>query len=354
LRGRKKSAGPGVGLAEMLQPDTLLRAAGARTGDADLAIVIVSYEDAEWLTPCLQTLYRQAGSARLDVVVVDNNPADGTRALVEERFPQARVITCPNRGFAHANNRGLLTTTAPYVLLLNPDTEIVDGTFGELLEMLDRQPDVGLVGVCHLRGDRSLYPSKRRFPSALHALGDALSVERWPLRPRWLGERDIELERYDQEADCDWTTGAFMLLRREALLSAGLLDERFFLYCEEADLCLRIKRAGWRIRHLPAMTIVHHIGKGGHEPRIDAQQAYSRRQYARKNFAPPHRVLFLAALAVRHAIRATPLVRGEDAAARRASARWSLRALAGLCPPPLQAPPATALDPADSAAARSG
>jgi GT2 family glycosyltransferase len=354
LRGRKKSAGPGVGLAEMLQPDTLPRAAGARTGAADLAVVIVSYEDADWLTPCLQTLYRQAGSARLDVVVVDNNPADGTRALVEERFPQARVITCPNRGFAHANNRGLLTTSAPYVLLLNPDTEIVDGTFSELLEALDRRPDVGLAGVRHLTTDRSLYPSKRRFPSALHAFSDALSIERWPLRPRWLGERDLEFDRYDLEADCDWTTGAFMLVRREALLSAGLLDERFFLYCEEADLCLRIKRAGWQVRHLPTMTIVHHIDKRGYDPRIDAQQAFARRQYAHKNFSWPHRLLFLTALALRHAIRTTPLVRGKDAAVRRASARWSLWAAAGRCPPPLQPPPATALDPADSAAAGLG
>ena len=85
-----------------------------------------------------------------------------------------------------------------------------------------------------------------------------------------------------------------MLIRREALLSAGLLDERFFLYCEEADLCLRIKRTGWSVRHLPAMTIMHHIGKGGHDPRIDAQQAYSRRQFARKHFGPVHRLLFLA------------------------------------------------------------
>jgi N-acetylglucosaminyl-diphospho-decaprenol L-rhamnosyltransferase len=329
----------------MLQPDVMPARAPAPTGDADLAVVIVSYDDAGWLTACLSTVYDHAGGARLDVVVVDNNPADGTRALVEERFPQARVLTCPNRGFAHANNRGLMTVSAPYVLLLNPDTEIVEGTFGELIALLDRRPDVGLAGVRHLRTDGSLYPSKRRFPSALHALGDALSVERWPLRPRRLGERDVDMAGYGEESDCDWTTGAFMLIRREALLSAGLLDERFFLYCEEADLCLRIKRAGWQIRHLPAMTITHHIGKGGHDPVIDAQQAYSRRLYARKHFGRAQRLLFLAALGMRHAIRTTPMVRGEEGAARRASARSSLRALAGIGPPPLQPPPATAIDP---------
>ena len=102
------------------------------------------------------------------------------------------------------------------------------------------------------------------------------------------------------------------------------------------------------------MTIVHHIGKGGHDPRIDAQQAYSRRQFARKHFGPVQRLLFLSALGIRHAIRATPVVRGEDGPVRRASARWSLRALAGIGPPPLQPPPATAIDPSESAAAWPG
>src|SRR6185437_16189094 len=101
----------------------------------------------------------------------------------------------------------------------NPDTEVVDGNFGGLVEMLDGRPDVGLVGVKQLTGDGELYPTIRRFPNAARALGEAFVSERWPVRPAWAGERLLDLDRYDEELDCDWTTGAYMLARREALLS---------------------------------------------------------------------------------------------------------------------------------------
>src|SRR5581483_11936997 len=104
----------------------------------------------------------------------------------------------------------------------------------------------------------------------LRALGDALFAERIPRRPRWLGERELDANRYDREFECDWTTGSFMLVRREALESAGCFDERFFMYSEETDLCRRIKTAGWQIRHVPHMTILHHVTKDGVKPHIES------------------------------------------------------------------------------------
>ena len=95
--------------------------------DADLAVVIVSTNEARWLPPCLTSVFAHAGDISLDVVVADNDSVDGTRELVESDFPDARVVTCRNHGFGHANNRGLETTSARYVLFLNPDTEILDG-----------------------------------------------------------------------------------------------------------------------------------------------------------------------------------------------------------------------------------
>ena len=100
-----------------------------RSPDPDLAVVIVSTNEANWLEPCLRTIFEHAGDARLDVVVVDNESTDGTRELVETGFPQARVVSSENRGFGHANNRGVMTCTARYVLFLNPDTQIVEGDF---------------------------------------------------------------------------------------------------------------------------------------------------------------------------------------------------------------------------------
>ena len=325
-------------------------------GMADVAVVVVSTNEAQWLEPCLSTLYDHAGSATLEVIVVDNASTDGTRELVESSFPQARVVSSCNRGFAHGNNRGLLHANARYMLLLNPDTEVIEGTFGELVELLDAQPRTGLAGVRQVTADGKLLPTIRRFPSAPRALGEALFSERWPIHPAWAGERVIDMDGYERELDCDWTSGSFMLTRREAFLGAGLLDERFFLQSEEPDLCLRIKRAGWQVRHMPQMTIVHHAGKAGLQPRMVAQDAYARKQYARKHLGPAHRWLYLSALGVRHLIRTTGISAvPADAAARREGARRALSTLSGRAGPPFCTPPPTAVAPladADRSASR--
>lgn len=310
----------------------------------DLAIIVVSTNEARWLGPCLSTVYDHVGDAAVEVIVVDNQSTDGTRAFVETTFPQARVVTSYNGGFGYANNRGWESADARYALFLNPDTEIVEGTFGELISALDTRPDVGLAGVRQLATDGSIYHSMRRFPNASRALGEALGSERWTIHPSWAGERVLDLDAYDREQPCDWTVGAFMIARREALLSAGVMDERFFLQCEEPDLCLRMKRAGWSVRHLPTMTIVHHAGKAGRDPRMAAQDAYARRQYARKHFSAAHRALYLSAIGTRHALRSVAPGRcPELTRARRAAARRALGILLWSSEPPFCEPPATAL-----------
>jgi GT2 family glycosyltransferase len=280
----------------------------------------------------------------MEVVVAENEPEDLVAGAIGDEFGEVRVVHCANRGFAHANNRALMTPVARYVLFLNPDTEIVDGDFGSLVEMLDARPDIGLVGVKQVTADGELSPTIRRFPNAARALGEALTAERWRLRPSWLGERELDLERHEHEQECDWTVGAYMLARREALFGAGFMDERFFLYSDEPDLCLRIRRAGWRIIHTPAMTIVHHAGKAGVKPRLVAQEAFARRLYAEKHFAPAHRLLFLGALAVRHAVRAAVPGANGTGSERRAAARHALRTVLARPVPPFGPPPPTSID----------
>ena len=289
------------------------------------------------------SVFAHVGAIELDVVIADNESTDGTRELVEREFPPARVVTCENRGFAHANNRGALTTDSRYVLFLNPDTEILEGTFEELVNALDARPGVGLVGVKQVDAQGRLAPTIRRFPNALRALGEALASERLPRRGTWLGERELRMELYDEEQPCDWTSGSFMLARREALASAGLMDERFFIYSEEPDLSLRMKRAGWETRHLPLMTILHHEGKAGINERMLAQDAFARLQYARKHFSPAHRRMYAAALLVRYVLRAVRAGGNNDVNAKRRAA--NLRALRTLIErePPFGDPPAQAL-----------
>jgi GT2 family glycosyltransferase len=253
--------------------------------------------------------------------------------------PRVRVVKSPNRGFAYGNNRGVEETNARYVLLLNPDTEIVDGTLAGLVDMLDARPRVGLVGVRQMAPDGTLSPTIFRFPNAARALGEALFSERWPLHPGWAGERVLDWDAYRREGECDWPLGSFMLVRREALVSAGLLDERFFLSCEEPDLCRRIEQAGWQIRHLPQMTIVHH--QRGWKPQMFAQDAYARRQYAQKHFGGVHRRVYLATLGLRHLIRAV----AHPSSTRREGARRALRTLSEGSEPPFITPPSTAVTP---------
>jgi GT2 family glycosyltransferase len=308
----------------------------------DLAVIIVSMNSAQWLRPCLSTAFAKADGVALDVVVADNQSTDGTRQLVETEFPEARVVTCENRGFAHGNNQAFMTTDARYVLFLNPDTEILEGTFGDLVQALDARPTVGLIGVKQVTADGALFPTIRRFPNALRAFGEALGSERFPFRASWLGERELDMDVYEREVGCDWTSGSFMLVRREALLSSGILDERFFIYGEEADLCLRMKKAGWEVRHLPTMTIIHHFDKAGRSARTTAQDSFARLQHAQKHFSPLHRVLYRLALYLRHALRFA-FARGQEQTVRREAARRALRVLVEREAPPFGVPPQTAV-----------
>jgi N-acetylglucosaminyl-diphospho-decaprenol L-rhamnosyltransferase len=267
----------------------------------DLAIIIVSTNEARWLTPCLSSIYSAAGDISLDVVIADNESTDGTRELVEREFPQARVVTCPNRGFAHANNRGFFATDARYVLFLNPDTEILEGTLEKLVLTMDARPEVGLAGVKQKTPTGAVFPTIRRFPTVARYFLEAIGSEKLPFRASFLGERELDMAKYEAETACDWTSGSFMITRREAIDSAGLMDERFFIFSEEVDFCLRIRQAGWEIRHLPHLTILHHADKVGYSPRTTAQEAFARRQYLRKHFGPASRAAALVAIGLRRA-----------------------------------------------------
>ncbi|MDX6470026.1 MAG: hypothetical protein QOF75_1829 [Gaiellaceae bacterium] len=320
---------------------------------ADLAVIVVSANSGRWLRPCLASVFARAGDASLEVVVVDAECTDDTAAATAE-FPDARLLPAENHGFAYGNNRAFLATTAPYVLFLNPDTEILAGSFGELVAALDRRPEVGLVGVRQLTPDGELWPTIRRFPSPLRHLFESLGSEHLPWRGSWLGERELDPEAYDRETPCDWTSGSFMLARREAVLAAGLMDERFFIYCEEPDLCLRIRQAGWDVRHLPTMTILHHAGRSGYAPQFIAQEAYARRQYMTKHFPPVRRTAAIAAYALGYALRGVFGGRRRALAVeQRRASRAALAVLLRNGPPPFAPPPSQALAP-DGRSVRSG
>lgn len=301
----------------------------------DLAIISVSTNESHWIRPLLPTVFAHMGDIRSDVIVVDNDSDDGVAQMVATEFPDARTVRSSNHGFGHANNRGLMTTNARYVLFLNPDTEVLDGTFAELVGLMDARPTVGLVGCRQITPEGRLDTTIRYFPNAARALGDAMGVEQLPgRRPRWLGEREVDRDAYEREFACDWVTGSFMLARREALDSAGCFDERFFVYSEETDLCRRIKMAGWEVRHLPQMTILHHDRKAGVKPHIESLGAANRIMYARKHFSRSHLTMYVGAVMLRHLLRTVYAGSGDIGRQKRAANREVVATLLGRRPVP--------------------
>jgi GT2 family glycosyltransferase len=288
-----------------------------------LAVIIVSANSGRWLRKCLSSVLRHLGDIELDLVVVASGCTDDTLALVEREFPQARSIETVNYGFAHANNRALATTSADFVLFLNPDTEILEGSLDELVSIFEKRPELGVVGVRQVGSTGRLEPSLRRFPSVTRWLCESLGSERWPVHRSWTGERMLDPLAYVQETSVDWVSGSFLLTRRDVLDRVVSMDERFFLYCEEPDLCLRVKGAGWGVSHLPVMTIVHHGGNDSRDPRLAAQLAHSRRLYMEKHFIATRRLAGTFALTLGYLLRA-----------RRATARAALFTLLRLKPPP--------------------
>jgi N-acetylglucosaminyl-diphospho-decaprenol L-rhamnosyltransferase len=296
-----------------------------RTEPVDVCAIIVSHNSREWLDAALRSLDEHTGAVSLAAVVVDNGE-DGAWEYAASRYPFVRAIRCENRGFGHANNRGLEAADARFVLFLNPDTEVVAGELASLVAEMERLPDVGLAGVKQVRPDGALTPTIRRFPTVGRAFAEAISVEKIPLARRHGGERVLDPAEYERVSECDWTSGSVMFARAEALAASGGFDERFFLFSEETDLCWRIRWDGWRIVHLPDVTIRHFEQEHGANPRLWAQSAYARLQFARKNLRHPR--IYRLALALRYAVRFVLYsLPGKRDALRRGASRAALGAV---------------------------
>lgn len=234
-----------------------------------LSIIIVSWNVRDLLGDCLRSIAAGRGDLELEVIIVDSGSSDGTPQMVEEAFGQeafpVRLIARPdNVGFPKGNNIGIRQAQGHYILLLNPDTEIVGDALQVMVSYLEENGDVGVVGPQLRNPDGSVQSSRRRFPSLATAFWESTWLEPWA--PQRLLERYYVLDRADDApGDVDWVVGASLLTRREVVEQVGLLDEDYFMYSEELDWCRRIKAAGWRVVYLPAARIIHHEGKSSEQ-----------------------------------------------------------------------------------------
>jgi N-acetylglucosaminyl-diphospho-decaprenol L-rhamnosyltransferase len=231
----------------------------------DLSIVIVSWNVRDLLRRCLHSILDVSHSMHVEVVVVDNASTDGSSDMVQAEFPGVHIVAnSENRGFPAANNQGLAVAQGRYVLLLNPDTEVVEDGLATLVAFADAHPDVGMVGPQLLYPDGSVQSSRRRFPTLATAVFESTWLEPYALRR--LLKRYYVLDRPDDAVqDVDWVTGAAMMARREAVEQVGPLDEGFFMYSEELDWCRRFREAGWRVVYLPTARVIHHEGKSSEQ-----------------------------------------------------------------------------------------
>jgi len=247
----------------------------------DLSIIIVNWNTKEYLLRCLRSVFQLKERESCEVIVVDNGSQDGSAKEVKRLFPNIDLIVNEqNFGFAKATNQGIKHSSGRYVLLLNPDTEVQEGSIGRLVDFMNSYPDVGVAGVQLLNEDGSRQNSIANFPSlATELLNKSLLRRLFP--EKFPGkEKD-----YPGPIEVDSVIGACMLVRRQAMEEVGILDEDYFLFFEETDWCYRMKAAGWKVYHVPQAKIVHFQGRGAESRKKEAKVEYytSRYQFFKKN-----------------------------------------------------------------------
>lgn len=227
-----------------------------------LSIIIVSWNVREDLVRCIQSIEENRPFAEFKIIVIDNASSDGTVAHIKQHFPEVTVIANKeNRGFAAANSQGIKKARGQYLFFLNPDTIVHTLSLDVLMNFMDGNSDAGACGPKLLNDDGTTQPSVRRFPTfrgALyrHTVFRFLGIFRSEYK-KWL-MKDFN---YDSEMDVDEVTGAALMVRRSVIDRIGGMDESFFMYYEEVDLCYRIKQSGWRTVFVPDAVVTHLGGR---------------------------------------------------------------------------------------------
>lgn len=190
--------------------------------------------------------------------MVDNASSDGSAEMIRTEFPQVSLIeNSENHGFAAANNQGMAVASGRYILLLNSDTIILDNAITKSVAFADTHPDAAVVGCRVLNEDKTLQLTCFMYPSLLNMFLAATYLYKVFPRSRFFGRE--QMTRWDRNTvrEVDVVTGCFMLLREEAIKQVGVMDERFFMYCEETDWCYRFKNNGWKVMFTPCAEIIH-------------------------------------------------------------------------------------------------
>lgn len=241
----------------------------------EISVVIVNLNTKALLISCLSSVCRELERTEAEVFVVDNGSIDGSEEAVRMGFPQVSLIANRrNVGYAKANNQAIKLSQGRYVLLLNPDTRVKEGALEPLLRFMKGCPEAGGAGAQLLNGDGSKQNSIATFPSlSTELLNKSLLRRLFP--DRFPGKE----RNYAEPIEVDSVIGACMMVRREAIEQVGMLDEDYFLFLEETDWCFRMRKAGWKVYHVPEAEVIHFQGKSAEQNKKRAKVEYYRSRY---------------------------------------------------------------------------
>jgi GT2 family glycosyltransferase len=273
----------------------------------DLSICIVSYDTQALLRDCLNSIFMSPTRYSYEVVVTDNASTDGTLEMLAAEFPQVRVIRNPeNLGYTHPMNQSLQAGGGRYRMQLNPDTVFQPGLIDGLLDFMEAHPQAGIITPKVLNRDGTLQKQCRRSEANLwDALTYALGLSRLFPRSRVFGRYLLEYLPEDELAEVDAVSGSCMVVRQAVFEQIGYLDEQFFAFQEDADICVRARQAGWKVYYVPQAQIIHYGGQGGtgHVPYRGviawhrSYYLYYRKHFARSHFFLLNGLVYLGILA---------------------------------------------------------
>ena len=266
-----------------------------------MAVVVVSYNARDDLLLCLRSL-RAASAPPPPTVVVDNGSTDGGPALVRAEFPEIEVVVDPaNRGYGAAANLGARRSDSPYLLVLNSDTVLPPGAVDALSDYLDAHPRVALAGPRLRAPDNSLEPSCHAPLGTLRSVLEKGTIGRGIAALPGIGPRWALLNGpHDRARPVPWVTGAALAIRRTAFDAIGGFDEGYFMYAEEADLCWRLRKAGWEVHFAPVTDLVHRGGASTAPLRgpMALQRVRSAIRFYRRHYAPPRAALLVLGIRI--------------------------------------------------------
>lgn len=226
----------------------------------DISIIIVNCNTRDLLRACLQSIKTDRSASR-EVLVIDNGSTDGSVDMVQQDFSDVRlIVNAVNQGFASPNNVGMREATGRYVFLLNSDTEFKPGTLKALVTFLDEHPEACACGPRLVYPNGTQQNSVKGFPSLWTHLCDMFLFDKMFPHSMVFGKGEMRWFDYDHDAKVDHVMAAALLVRRDALASIGLLDERFSIYYNDMDWCWRMAKLGWSVWYTPSAVVVHHLG----------------------------------------------------------------------------------------------